>query len=73
MDTPQLLHESEIYFSSIYLYILTEEQKGERRRICDIVLNAAANYTMHPLRNVMFARAAAFLLPLKNSSRCVTN
>jgi hypothetical protein len=70
MDTPRLLHESEMYFSSIYLYILTEEQKGERRRICDIALNAAANYNMNPVRNVMFARAAVFLSPLKNSSSC---
>lgn len=29
MDTPRLLHESKIYFSGIYLYILTEEQKGK--------------------------------------------
>jgi hypothetical protein len=71
MGTPQLLHESEIYFSSIYLYILTEEQKGKRRRTCDIALNAAANYNMYPLRNVMFAKAAVFFSLLKNSSSCV--
>ena len=31
MDLPRLLNESEIYFSSIYLYISTEEhmKKGE--------------------------------------------
>jgi len=64
MDTPWILHESGIYFSSIYLYILTDEQRGKRRRICDIALNAAANYNMNLVRNVMFARAAVFLLPL---------
>jgi len=66
MDAHQLLHEFEIYFSSIYLYILTYEQKGKRRRTCDIVLNAAANYTTGPVRNVMFARAADFLSLLKS-------
>jgi hypothetical protein len=66
-------HEYGIYFSNIYLYILTEEQKGKRRRTCDIALNAAENYNMNPIRNVMFARAADFLSPLKNSSSCVKN
>jgi len=66
MDAHQLLHEFEICFSSIYLYILTYEQKGKRRRTCDIVLNAAANYTTGPVRKVMFARVADFLSLLKS-------
>jgi transposase-like protein len=36
MEAPRLLHKSEIYFSSIYLYILTEkqEEKAKTMRYC---------------------------------------
>ena len=68
MDTSHLLCDFKIHFSSIYLYILMYEQKEKRRTICDIALNVAANYNTHPLRNVTFARAVAFLSLLKNST-----
>jgi hypothetical protein len=71
MSTPQLLYESKIYFSSIYLYILTEEQKRKGEEICAIVPNAAENYNTCPVRNVTFARAAVFLSLLKNSTNYV--
>ena len=58
---------------NIYLYILTVSQKGKRRILCDTVLNAAANCITRPIQNVMFARAAAFLSLLKNSTNCGKN
>ena len=64
------MRDPKICFSSIYLYIATWEQKEKRRRICDIALNAAANYITHHSRNVTFARAAVFLSLLKNSTSC---
>ena len=48
-------------------------EKGKRRVLCDIVLNAAANYNMCPVQNGMFARAAAFLSLLKNFMSCGKN
>ena len=53
--------KKESYFSSIYLYIVTEETKGKRQRPCDIALNAAVNYNTFHLQNVTSVRAAGSL------------
>ena len=59
-----------LFFEHLPLYTNRRTER-KRRRICDIALNAAANYTTRPVQNVMFARAAVFLSLLKNSTSCV--
>jgi len=59
-----------LFFEHLPLYTNRRTER-KRRRICDIALNAAANYTMRPVQNVMFARAVVFLSLLKNSTSYV--